>query len=334
MADEIAELRRGGARRRWIIGISGVLLLGLGAAIMLRARWLEAPDRRTPTSTAQPGPPALIALAGDAIDPDACAGPALRELTKHPSWSFTLAERESTDVVGPDPDETLQTVVIDAHAGTWRDGDLPQTLALDPAERTDLLAAAGRSCREIREGNGFTAHYVVLSYGAVASGLPERDARAKHDALRLPSESRAALDTISVMNRVRARYVATRIGLAETLTLTLHGPRRRPDTHAWAPYTVTLRPDGRIIDQDGDELDSRHEPADHVDLLDWAMQLPATARGPRPLTGTLEIAGQRRPVALQLDTMARKVEDSSPWHDLLRPWWPSHPGPRAPSSDD
>jgi hypothetical protein len=302
----------------------------VGALVVLVSRrWPASPSAPRPGPPPPPPEPTLIGLAGEAIDPDACAGPALRELTRHPNWSFTLAERESTDVVGPDPDETLQTVAIDARTATWRDGDLPQSLELDPAERSELLAAAARSCREIRAGNGFTSRYVVLQYGTDGAdpAKPEPGGRVNRDAITLPGESRAAIDTIAVMDRVRARYTAARIGIAEAMTLTLHGPRRT-GANAWAPYTIVIRPDGRIVDQAGDELQSPLAPADHVGLLDWAMQLPATVRGTRPLTGTLEIAGARRPVALQLDAMVHRIEGSSGWRSMLDSWWANNLPPR------
>ncbi|HEX3759432.1 MAG TPA: hypothetical protein VHW23_12035 [Kofleriaceae bacterium] len=292
-----------------------VVLLILEAIVLLVLLWPSPPAPEP-----EPAPPTLIGIAGGALDEDACAGPALRELTRHPNWAFTFAEREATDVVTSDPDEILQTVMLDAHAGTWRDGDLPQSLELDPAERGELLAAAERSCLQIRKGDGYTAHYVTVSYGTVPEVGGRHDGRVDRYELGLAPGSRAAIDVIAVMDRVRARYVAARIATADAMTLTLRGPRRT-DTNTWTPYAITIRPDGRVVDKHGDGCGERLEPAAHVDLLDWAMQLPATASGPRPLTGSLEIAGTRRPVAVQLDAVMHELGDMNGVRTVLWSWW-------------
>jgi hypothetical protein len=117
----------------------------------------------------------------------------------------------------------------------------------------------------------------------------------------MPSRSRAAIDAISVLDRVRGRYVAGRIGVAETLRLTL--PK----------LGLTIERDGRVTSRDGDVMDPLAA-LERVDVLDWAMQLPLTAPGRRVVPGTLEVAGGRRKVAIDLDRLA---DLSGAWRNPL-----------------
>lgn len=283
-----------------VIGALGVLAIRV---------WPRAEDAPAADVVIAEAAPRVIHLAGDSIDEASCAGPALRELRAHPHWQFTFQEREWDDVVDDNPDETLATVRIDADSGVWTDGDLPQSLELEPAERADLLAAAERSCARTEErGNGFSGYYITISYGPVA-----------HDAITLPSESRAALDVIAVLDHVRARYVAARLSAAQAMMLTLTGPRRTGE-HRWERYAITVHPDGRVTDPDG-EVSEPLAAIDLVDTLDWALQLPERASGAHPLTGTLEIAGTRKKIGVQLAAVdAMPSMWRSPLLSLLHLW--------------
>jgi hypothetical protein len=286
----------------------------IGALGVLALRLWPAPDGRRHatviTPPAQAAPPRVVQLAGtwDTIDEQTCAGPALREITKHPNWKLTLQEREWDDVADDNPDELIATVTIDAQTASWADGDLPQSIELTREERAQLLEAAERSCARIRPGNGHNGYYVTLSYGPV-----------EHEAIELPSDSRAAIDAIAVFDRVRARYVANRLSSAQVMKLTLTGPRRIDA--AWKRHTVTVHSDGRVTDEDGQALEPLAA-LDLVDVLDWSLQLPTSARGKNTLTGTLEIAGSKKPVALQLESI-QKLPSAwrSPFLTLLNQWW-------------
>ena len=281
----------------------------LGALGVLALRIWPAPAEPQ-SATVVAAPPRVVHLAGtsDSLDEDTCAGPALREITKHPNWKLTLQEREWDDVVDDNPDELIATITVDARNASWTDGDLPQSIELTREERAQLLEAAERSCVRTGPGNGYTGYYVTISYGPVA-----------HAAIELPSMSRAALDAISVFDGVRARYVANRLPSAQVMKLTLTGPRHYDE--AWKRHTVTVHSDGRVLDEDGQALEPLAA-LDLVDVLDWALQLPATGRGRNTLTGTLEIAGSKKPVAFELETL-RKYPSAwrSPFLTLLDQWW-------------
>ena len=239
--------------------------------------WPAAPPKehaRVVQASADPAP-ALIPLAGD-LGAENCAAPALLEIVKHPRWSLTLEEREWDDVVDDNPDELIARVTIDAQKATWFDGDLPQTIELDITERGELLAALQRSCVRTTEGNGYSGYYVTIAYGP---GAP---------AIRLPSESRAAKDAIAVLDKVRARYVAHRLPAARIMTLKLVGPERG----------VTVHPDGRVVDQGGWELEPLAA-LEQVDVLDWTLALPDTTKAPLAMRGTIELAGSKKPIAIE-----------------------------------
>jgi hypothetical protein len=287
-----------------------IAMLGALGVLVLRS-WPAAHEPEAKAVIAEaPGPVIHLAGTRDTLDEQSCAGPAIRELRRHPHWMLTLQERVWDDVVDDTPDETLATARISEIEATWIDGDLPQTLALDAQERSDLLAALDQSCAqpEPGPGDGYSGHYITISYG-----------RVPNTAIKLPSKSRAAVDVLAVLDHVRVRYVQARLDVAHTMTLTLTGPRR--DDNRWRPYTLMVRADGHIVEPDG----AWAEPlaaTDLVDVLDWAEHLPAGARGPRPLTGTLQIAGSVRTVAFQLDDLQGDPSVfRSPWLNLLMRWW-------------
>lgn len=299
---------------RCLVGVRRTLvwIAMIGALGVLAIRVWPAPEAdpaRTLAVEEAPGEIIQLASRWDVLDEVGCAGPALRELRRHPHWQFTLQERVWDDVVDDSPDETLATLRISADAATWTDGDLPQSLELDAKERAEVLAAAERSCVEGEPGpdDGYSGHYVTISYGPMV-----------HNAIELPSRSRAAKDVLAVLDHVRSRYVEARLAAAHAMTLTLTGPRRRDDT--WTRYTLTVRGDGRVLDHEGEALQPLAS-IDLVDVLDWALQLPDHATGPYALTGTLEIAGTKKRVGFQ---MAALADNPSAWRsqflELLRQW--------------
>jgi hypothetical protein len=248
----------------------------LGALGVLAIRlWPAAPEPQYAKVVEAEAPAQLIPLAGE-VGADPCAGPALREIVKHAAWSLTLEEREWDDVVDDNPDELIASVKLDAQNATWSDGDLPQTMELEAGERGELLAALQRSCERTSNGNGYSGYYLTIAYGAGAA------------AITLPSESRAAIDAIAVLDRVRARYVAHRLPSARIMTLRLVGPERG----------VTVYPDGRVVDQAGWELEPLAA-LEQVDVLDWALALPDRTKAPLAVRGTIELAGSKKPIAIE-----------------------------------
>ncbi len=255
-------------------------------------------------------PGRVIHFAGDFPDDVLCAAPAIQAIQRHPHWELTLQDRVWDDVVDDTPDETLSTVRITAERAVWTDGDLPQTLDLTADERRDILAAAQRSCVQAEFDpleNGFSGHYITISYGAIPT-----------NALRLPGRSPALNDVLAVLDRVRARYVQSRLAVARVMTVTLAGPRH--DGDRWRRYFLSVHPDGRVTDAESDALEPLAA-VDLVDVLDWALQLPATVSAPRSLVGTLEIAGSKKPIALDLvELQTNPSVWRSPFLGALNSW--------------
>lgn len=262
----------------------------MGALGALAIRLWPSPAALEEATVVAEAPRTLVPLAGD-VGADPCAGPALRAIVKHPRWSLTLDEREWDDVVDDHPDELVARVTLDAQRATWTDGDLPQSLELEAGERGELLAALQRSCARTGPGNGFSGYYVTIAYGDGAASLV------------LPSESRAALDAIAVLDRVRARYVAMRLPSARIMTLKLVGPERG----------VTVYPDGRVVDQGGWELEPLAA-LEQVDVLDWALALPDHTSAPLAMRGTIELAGSKKPIAIERGVLQR---NPSAWRNPI-----------------
>ena len=279
----------------WIAMLSAIAVL----AIRVWPRYEEPPGART-----EPAPRTrFIPLAGTAelIDPADCAAPMFREMLAHPGWKFTFREREWDDVVDDNPDEVIARVELDAHGGTWIDGDLPQqTIALEPAEQGEIIGAAMGSCERVGPGNGYSGYYIEIAFGVGDVGA----------AITLPSDSRAARDVIAVLDHVRGHYVSARQAAARVMTLTLAG-RRHND--GWERWQVQVRPDGHVVGTDGDVIEPLAA-IEQVDVLDWALQLPAQVKTKDRLTGTLEIAGSRRAVAVDLDAIGAMP---SAWRNAL-----------------
>jgi hypothetical protein len=283
--------------RRTLVWIAMLGALGV-LAIRVWPRYEEPPSVRM-----EEPPARIVPLAGtqDVLDEASCAAPMFREMLAHRPWSFTFREREWDDVVDDNPDELIARVELDVHGGTWIDGDLPeQTIALEPAEQGELLGAATESCERVGPGNGYSGYYVEIALGT-------GDVAA---AITLPSESRAARDVIAVLDRVRGRYVSARQAAARAMTLTLAG-RRRND--GWERWQIQIRPDGHVVGPDGDVTEPLAA-IEQVDVLDWALRLPDRVKSKDRLTGTLEIAGSRRTVAVDLDAIGAMP---SAWRNAL-----------------
>jgi hypothetical protein len=299
-------------RRLTLLWIALVAAIGV---LIVRSWPAREPD------PPRPGPPQVrvVGLAGDrqVVGEASCAGPMLREMRRHPHWRFTFQERIWDDVVDDNPDETLQSLVIDEQGAVWTDAVLPaQTLPLEAAEIDAILAAAERSCVQPDLGE-YEGHYVAIGFGD-----------ATNRAIDLPSQSPAAIDALAVMERVRARYISGRRSVAEVMTLTLSG-QRRSGPGAWTPYSFTVGTDGRVIDSTGTAI-AMFDLADRVSVLDWALAQPATVPGPRPVTGTLTIAGSAKPLAFQLASLWQVGErpgSRNPLMSILVAWSSVNRGP-------
>lgn len=282
----------------------------LGALAVLALRLWPAPEGPATVPVVEATiPQPVVHLAGEFPDDVLCAAPAIQAIQRHPNWELTFQDRVWDDVAG-DVDETLSTVRITAARAVWTDGDLPQTLELTATERFDLLAAAQRSCVQAEfdpTKDGYGGHYVTVSYGSVPT-----------NALRIPGRSIALTDVLAVLDRIRARYVQGRLSTARVMKLHLAGPRH--DGERWQRYFLEVHPDGRVTDAEGDALDPLAA-VDLVDVLDWALQLPARVTTPRPLVGTLEIAGSKKPIALDLVELQTNPSIwRSPFLDALARW--------------
>lgn len=286
-----------------LVGALGVLAIRLWPSA-------EAPPAPAAAVEAAPPPARVIAFAGDIRDEDACAAPAIQAIQRHPNWELVLAEREWDDVVDDNPDETYAVVRITADRAVWTAGSLPQTLELLPAERVELLAAAQRPCVKAErdpERDGFSGRYITLSYGA-----------SKEEALRIPGRSPAVDATRAVLDKIRARYVQSRLPTARVMTVTFSG--RRNLGEGWRPYFVTVHSDGLITTTEG-ESRAPLAATDLVDVLDWALQLPTQVPLPRAISGTIEIAGAKKPIAIDpLTIHTQQWGWRNPYLDALATW--------------
>ena len=260
--------------RRTLVWIAMLSAIAV-LAIRVWPRYEEPPGART-----EPAPRTrFIPLAGTAelIDPADCAAPMFREMLAHPGWKFTFREREWDDVVDDNPDEVIARV-----------------------EQGEIIGAAMGSCERVGPGNGYSGYYIEIAFGVGDVGA----------AITLPSDSRAARDVIAVLDHVRGHYVSARQAAARVMTLTLAG-RRHND--GWERWQVQVRPDGHVVGTDGDVIEPLAA-IEQVDVLDWALQLPAQVKTKDRLTGTLEIAGSRRAVAVDLDAIGAMP---SAWRNAL-----------------
>ena len=216
----------------------------------------------------------------------------LRDTMAAPNASIAVEARRWTDVVTGRPDPVEQQIEFSEGRVTWTaPGARP--LVLTTADRDALLAAATRSmARPPNPERAFEGRYVTVS-------------------LRLPTGAPATLEMLRILDGARARYVASRIAEARTMTLELHGHRRNSGNQ-WEKWKLTVTRDGKVPEiSPTTQLDD----ADHVAVLDWALRLPSErttpvserAAHPPPrgidaftLTGTLTIGTTSRRVVVQL----------------------------------
>jgi hypothetical protein len=216
----------------------------------------------------------------------------LRETIAAPNASIVVEARRWTDVVTDRPDPVEQQIEFSGGRVTWTArGARP--LELTAADRDALLAAATRSiARPPNPERAFEGRYVTVR-------------------VQLPTGSPATLEMLRILDGVRARYVASRIAEARTMTLELHGHRRNSGNE-WEPWQLTVTRDGKVPEiSPTTQLDD----ANHVAVLDWASRLPSERRAPTSeraahppprgidaftLTGTLTLGTTSHPVVVEL----------------------------------
>jgi hypothetical protein len=217
--------------------------------------------------------------------------PPLPALVATRDASIAIQARRWTDVVTADPDPIEQEIALDKQV-SW--SERSRSLALTDRERDALVAAAALSAAPPAQPTGaFEGRYVTVS-------------------IRLPTGAPATLEMLRILDAARARYIASRIAEARTMTLELHG-YWRGGPNDWRPWQLTVSPDGTMhVEREGaTQLDD----ADRVAVLEWASRLPEQRREPTrertsdppprgvdafTLTGTLTIGATSRPVAVEL----------------------------------
>jgi len=215
---------------------------------------------------------------------------ALGDVMAVPDAHIDIEARRWTDVVTGLPDPVEQWIALDTKALWWHSGDGRHLIELTPADRTALVAAAARSTARPPSTGKFEGRYVTVS-------------------VRVPTDSPAALEMLRILDDAKARYVTKRLPEARTMTLVLEG-HRRGGPKGWQPWRLTVTPDGKLP-----ELGLALSDEEHVGVYDWAVRLPAKRRAPTTerssdpppkgidaftLTGTLTVAGESRPVVVEL----------------------------------
>lgn len=216
--------------------------------------------------------------------------PPLPALVATRDASIAIQARRWTDVVTAAPDPIEQEITLDKQV-SW--SERSRSLALTDRERDALVAAAALStARPAESSSAFEGRYVTVS-------------------IRLPTGAPATVEMLRILDAARARYIASRIPEARTMTLELHGHWRGGPT-PWEPWQLTVSPDGMMrVLEDSTQLDD----ADRVAVLEWASRLPERRTEPTrehtsdppprgidafTLTGTLTIGATSRPVAVEL----------------------------------
>jgi hypothetical protein len=268
--------------RSSVRGLTAVSLLVVAFTVLLVAEWPVASARTHEHATVTYVP--ITGYSREEGEP--CIGIAVRELMRHPNWSFRLDELIWTDVVSDDPDELRASITIDAAGGEWRDGKLAwQRVALTAAEHDAAIAALTAPCayRE-QHNNGFSGHYIGVAFGTTAP-----------ISAKVNSTSEASEAFVTLTNKVRDRYVASRLADANHMRIRLAGMRDRGE--GWQPFTVDLR--DRELRVNGDS-EGTLDDEDLVATLDWALLLPelGPVRQKTVLTGTLTVNGRTRPIAI------------------------------------
>jgi hypothetical protein len=209
-----------------------------------------------------------------------------------PNASIAVEARRWTDVFTGRPDPIEQQITFSDGRVTWTARGA-RTFDMTAADRDALLAAATRSmARPANLERAFEGRYVTVS-------------------VQLPTGSPATLEVLRILDGVQARYVATRIAEARTMTLELHGHRRNSGNE-WEPWRLTVTRDGKVPEiSPTTQLDD----TDHVAVLEWASRLPSERTAPTSeraahppprgidaftLTGTLTIGTTSHPVVVEL----------------------------------
>jgi hypothetical protein len=222
--------------------------------------------------------------------PSAPPAPLLPALLATRDASIVVQARRWTDVFTGDPDPIEQELTLGEQV-SWSEGS--RSLELTDRERDALVAAAALSAARPAEPSGaFEGRYVTVS-------------------IRLPTDAPATLEMLRILDAARARYVASRIPEARTMTLELHG-HWRGGPERWGPWQLTVSPDGTMRELDeSTQLDD----ADRVAVLEWASRLPERRTEPTrerssdppprgidafTLTGQLTIGAASRPVVVEL----------------------------------
>jgi hypothetical protein len=266
-------------------------ILGLGVGMLFAA--LAAIGGAEPIEIPEPTwRPQYLALGGSLVELAAEAGPGcfapmLDELRRHPRWSIRIDDLEWDDVVDDEPDPRHASIVLDAAAGTWRDGLLPQSLSLAEDERRAVLAAFALDCRVdwTQPRHGFVGRYIGVALGEYGAAV-----------VRFPTNSPVAVRLGELLDQIRARYVAGRAADLQRFVLELEGPRRDRDDQGRSIY-VPYRLDRRDRD-----LAAYYTLEDRVRLLDWALTLPvALPASNHVIRGTLRAYGISRPIAIDLE---------------------------------
>jgi hypothetical protein len=204
--------------------------------------------------------------------------------------SIAVQARRWTDVVTAAPDPIEQEITLDTQVA-W--SERSHSFELTDREREALVAAAALSAAPpAAPSRAFEGRYVTVT-------------------LRLPTGAPATLEMLRILDAARARYIASRLPEARTMTLELHGYWRGGPEH-WQPWQLTVSPDGTMHELDrSTPLDD----ADRVAVLDWASHLPERRTEPTrerstdppppgidafTLTGTLTLGATSRPVIVEL----------------------------------
>jgi hypothetical protein len=273
---------------------TAVLLLAIGATIaassVVVAKWPSLPRRTLP----EPVP--HVAMAGQPVEvpKPGCLAPVVAELRKRPSWVIRLDDRQWTDYTQGDDNPHHASIVLEESGASWKSAYLgTQTLPLDPADVRDVLAAFELSCErdESLPSSGDSSRYVEVAYGKIEKA-----------AAQLPSSAPITVRLGEVFERLRARYVANRVGATKTFVLKLSGLRHTgPRVGEWSKHSITMTAEG-------------WSDADLVDLVDWALAQPQSLpKGRMTATGTLTLEGVTRPIAVSL-------ERSAPANRILYRW--------------
>jgi len=226
--------------------------------------------------------------------PSAPPPPPLPTLVAIRDGRIAVQARRWTDVVTSAPDPIEGEITLDKQV-SW--SERSRSVELTDRERDALIAAAALSAARPADPPGaFEGRYVTVS-------------------IRLPTGAPATVEMLRILDAARARYVASRMPEARTMTLELHG-HWRGSSEGWSPWQLTVSPDGTMRER---EQSRQLDDEERVAVLDWASRLPerrtkptcehSTDPPPRgidafTLTGTLTIGTTSRPVAVELGPAA------------------------------